>query len=140
MIKLIILLAIIPLFTSAFMVNYSNDVFAEKSITFEPKSLYKIGDNSYLLIFNGCTGSEPISADEIEIVSDTETLLLVAHAEQDRVIPPEECRVLEVQIRANDPASISIQVSSLGVNIPINPEELEEKTLSFSKEYVQMGI
>jgi len=140
MIKIIILLAIIPLFTSGVMMNYSNEVFAEKSITFEPKSLFEIGDNSYLLIFIGCTGSEPISADEIEIVSDTETLLLVAHAEADRVIPSQECRVLEVQIRANDPASISIQVSSLGINIPINPEELEDDTLSFAKEDVKMGF
>ena len=58
--KIIILLAIIPLFTSGVMMNYSNEAFAEKSITFEPKSLFKIGDNSYLLIFIGCTGSEPI--------------------------------------------------------------------------------
>jgi len=138
--NIIILLAIIPLFTFVVMMNYSNEAFAEKSITFEPKSLFEIGDNSYLLIFKGCTGSEPISADEIEIVSDTETLLLVAHAEEDRVIPPEECRVLEVQIRANDPASISIQVSSLGINTPINPEELEDDTLSFAKEDVKMGF
>ena len=140
MIKFIIFLAIIPLFTSGVMMNYYDEAFAERSITFEPKSLYKIGDNSYLLIFIGCTGSEPISADEIEIVTDTETVLLVAHAEQDRVIPSEECRVLEVQIRANDPASISIQVSSLGVNIPINPEELEDDTLSFAKVDVKMGF
>lgn len=140
MIKFIILLAIIPLFTSGVMMNYSNEAFAERSITFEPRSLFKLGDNSYLLIFNACTGSEPIRAGEIEIVTDTETLLLVSHAEEDRVIPRGICRVLEVQIRANDPASISIQVSSLGVNVPINPEELEDDTSSVAKADVKMGF
>ena len=138
--KTIIFLAIIPLFTSAFMVNYSNEAFAEKSLVIDPKSLIHIRDNVYLLIFEGCTGSEPISADEIEIISDTETLLLVQHAEEDRVIQPEECAVLEVQIRAEDPHSITIVAESLGISHSIDPEELQKDALSYGRADVRVGF
>lgn len=138
--KILIFFAIIPLFTSAFMVNYYDEAFAEKSITFEPKSLIHMQDNVYLLIFEGCTGSEPISADEIEIVSDIETLLLVEHTVEDRVIPPQECRFLEVLIQAEDPRSITIVVESLGISHQIDPEELQKDALSYARSDVRMGI
>jgi len=139
MIKIIILLAIIPLFTSVVMMNYSNEAFAEKSLVIDPKSLIHIRDNVYLLIFEGCTGSEPILVDEIEIISDTETLLLVDQAE-DRVIPPEECRFLEVQIRAEDPHSITIVAESLGISHSIDPEELQKDALSYGRADVRVGF
>jgi len=139
MIKIIILLAIIPLFTSVVMMNYSNEAFAEKSITFDPKSLIHLRDNAYLLIFEGCTGSEPISLDEIEIVSDTETFLLVEYVEG-RVIPPQECRFLEVQIRAEDPHSITIVAESLGISHSIDPEELQKDALSYARADVRIGL
>jgi len=137
--KILIFFAIIPLFTSAFMVNYYDEVFAEKSIVIKPKSLIHLRDNVYLLIFEGCTGSEPISVDEIKIVSDTETLLLVEYAEG-RVIPPQECRFLEVQIQAEDPHSITIVVESLGISHQIDPEELQKDALSYARADVRMGI
>ena len=112
----------------------------EKSLVIDPKSLIYLQDNTYLLIFEGCTGSEPISADEIKIVSDTETLLLVQHAEKGRVIQPEECVVLEVQIKAEDPSSIMFVSEILGISQSIDPENLEKDTLSYGKVDVQMGI
>jgi len=137
--KILILFAIIPLFTSAFMLNYSNEAFAEKSLVIKPKSLIYLQDNAYLLIFEGCTGSEPISVDEIKIVSDAETLLLVEYVEG-RVIPPQECRFLEVQIQAEDPNSIIIVVESLGISHQIDPDELQKDALSYARADVQMGI
>jgi len=121
------------------MVNYYDEVFAEKSIVIKPKSLIHLRDNVYLLIFEGCTDSEPISLDEIKIVSDTETFLLVEYVEG-RVIPPQECRFLQVQIQAEDPHSITIVVESLGISHQIDPEELQKDALSYARADVRMGI
>jgi len=123
---------IIPLFTSVFMVNYSNESFAEKSLVINPKSLIHMQDNVYLLIFEGCTGSESIMINELEIVSDTETLLLVEYAEG-RSIPPQECRFLQVQIQAEDSSSITIVVESLGISHSIDPKELQKDALSYAE-------
>jgi len=136
---IIILLVIIPLFTSAFMVNYSNEAFAEKSLVINPKSLIHIQDNVFLLIFEGCTGSESIMINEIGIVSDTETLLLVEY-DEGNAIPPQECRLLRVQIQAEDSSSITIVVESLGISLSIDPEELEKDALSYGKSDVRMGF
>jgi len=121
------------------MVNYSNESFAEKSLVINPKSLIHMQDNVYLLIFEGCTGSESILIDELEIVSDTETLLLVEYAEG-RDIPPQECRFLEVQIQAEDSSSITIVVESLGISHSIDPKELQKDALSYARADVQMGF
>lgn len=130
---------IIPLFTSVFMVNYSNESFAEKSLVINPRSLIHMQDNVYLLIFQGCTGSESIMIDELKIVSDTETLLLVEY-DQGRAIPPQECRFLQVLIQAEDSSSITIVVESLGISHSIDPKELQKDALSYARVDVQMGF
>ena len=137
--KILIVFVIVSLFTSGLSANYYDKIFAETSFQIIPKSLFRLYENVYLLIFEGCTGNETIMADEVKIVSDFETVLLIQHAEEDRVIPAEECRILEVQIHANDPKSISIQIERLGVNATINPAELQTK-ISFQREYVQMAF
>jgi len=121
------------------MVNYSNESFAEKSLVINPKSLIHMQDNVYLLIFEGCTSSESIMIDELEIVSDTETLLLVEYA-GGGAIPPQECRFLQVQIQAEDSSSITIVVESLGISHSIDPKELQKDALSYGRTDVQMGF
>jgi len=130
--KIILLLTMIPLFTSAFTINYFDDAFAAiQDFSVDPKSLFHLRDDIYLLIFQGCAGSNAISADEISIVSDTDKVSLKDQAEEDREIPAYECPILEVLIHADDPYSISIEIESLGIKIPIDPDELPENSLTF---------
>jgi len=135
----LIIFALIPLILSIGIVPVIpfSDA-AEKSLVIDPKSLIHLRDNTYLLIFEGCTGSKPISADEIKIVSDTETLLLVQHAEKGRVIQPDECVVMEVQIKAEDPSSIMFVSEILRISQSIDPENLKKDTLSYGRVDVQM--
>lgn len=132
--KIILLLTMIPLFTSAFTINYFDDAFAAvPDFSVDPKSLFHLRDDIYLLIFQGCTGSKAINTDEISIVSDTDKVSLVDQASEDREIPPNECPILEVLIHANDPYSISIEIESLGIKISIDPDELSEESLTYHR-------
>jgi len=132
--KIILLFTMIPLFTSAFTINYFDDAFAAvEDFSVDPKSLFHLRDDIYLLIFQGCTGRNEINTDEISIVSDTDKVSLRDQAEEDRVIPANECPILEVLIHADDPYSISIEIESLGIKIPIDPDELSEESLDFHR-------
>jgi len=138
--KILIIFSIVSLFTSGYIFNYSENVFADKSLQIVPKSLFHLYDNTYLFIFEGCTGNETISAEDIKIISDIETVSLIDHTVDDRVLPAEECRILEVLLDVLDPKSISIQVESLAFNYTINLDDMERKKLSFEREYVKMGF
>ena len=137
--KIILLFTMIPLFTSAFTINYFDDAFAAiEDFSVDPKSLFHLRDDIYLLIFQGCTGSKEINADEISIVSDIDKVSLIDQAEDDRVIPANECPILEVLIHADDPYSISIEIESLGIKISIDPDEISEESLDFHRADVKV--
>ena len=132
--KIILLFTMIPLFTSAFTINYFDDAFAAiEDFSVDPKSLFHLRDDIYLLIFQGCAGSKAINADEISIVSDTDKVSLIDQAEEDRIILAYECPILEVLIHADDPYSISIEIESLGIKIPIDPDKLSVESLDFQR-------
>jgi len=137
--KIILLFTMIPLFTSAFTINYFDDAFAAvQDFSVDPKSLFHLRDDLYLLIFQGCTGNKAINTDEISIVSDTDTVSLRDQAEEDRVIPAYECPILEVLIHADDPYSISIEIESLGIKIPIDLDEISEESLDIHRADVKV--
>jgi len=137
--KILIILTIVSLFTSGYILNYYENAFAAESLKIVPKSLFHLYDNTYLFIFEGCTGNETIRSEDVKIISDIETVLLIDQAEDDRVLPAEECRILEVLLDALDPKSISIQVETLAFNYTINFDELPTN-ISFQREDVQMGF
>jgi len=137
--KIILFYAMTSLFTSAFTINYFDDAFAAiEDFSVDPKSLFHLRDDIYLLIFQGCAGSKTINADEITIVSDTDKVSLIDQAEEDREIPAYECPIIEVLIHADDPYSISIEIESLGIKIPIDPDELPEYSLTFHRADVKV--
>jgi hypothetical protein len=79
---------------------------------------------TFLFEFEGCSGDQTINASDISVVSDKETVLLAKFVAEQRTIPPGSCNLLEVQIRANDPSSIKVVISSLDVV----PAKIDEPT------------
>ena len=78
-------------------------------------------------------------ARDISVVSDRETVLLTKFAGEQRTILPGVCNLIEIQIRADDPSSIKVVISSLGVEVPAKlekpaegPEPIEDDTLDDS--------
>jgi len=138
--KILIILTIVSLFSSGYVLSYYENAFAVESLQITPKNLFYLYDNTYLFIFEGCTGNETIKAEDVKIISDIETVFLIDQAEDDRVLPSEECRILEVLINALDTNSISIQIESLDFNFTMNTAEVERKKLSFQREDVKMGF
>jgi hypothetical protein len=78
---------------------------------------------TFLFKFEGCTGDQTINANDISVVSDKETVLLTKFVGEEREIPPGICNKLEVQIRADDPSSIKVVISSLEVEVPAKLDE-----------------
>jgi len=78
---------------------------------------------TFLFEFEGCTGDQTININDILVVSDKETVLLTKFVAEERTIPPGSCNLLEVQIRADDPSSIKIDIPSLGVKEPVQLDE-----------------
>ncbi|KAG2473270.1 MAG: hypothetical protein NPMRTH4_1470003 [Nitrosopumilales archaeon] len=138
--KILVIFSIVSLFTTGYIFNYYENAFAAESFQIVPKSLFHLYDNTYLFIFEGCTGNETIRAEDVKIISDIETVSLIEHAEEDRVLPPAECRIFKVLLDVLDPKSISIQVESLAFNYTINLDDVERKKLSFQREDVKMGF
>jgi len=90
----------------------------------ESKSLTELQiPGTFLFKFEGCTGDQSINAKDILVVSDKETLLLTKFVGNERVIPPGVCNKLEIQIRADDPASIKVVIPSLDVEVFANIDE-----------------
>lgn len=114
--------------------------FADESITINPSSLLPIRDDIYLLIFEVCAGSESISINQINVLSDIDSVILVQYAERDVSILSEECRQFEVQIKSTDPNKISIQSDALGFDIPIDYESIRDSPVSFQNVEVTMGM
>gem|GEM_PF-5468580 len=80
---------------------------------------------TFLFKFEGCTGDQTIIADDISVVSDKETVLLTKFVADKRIILPGTCNLLEVQIRADDPSSIKVVISSLEVPVKLD-ESIKE--------------
>ena len=79
---------------------------------------------TYLVTFEGCTGFDPIHADDIHVASDLDVVLVVDYAEKDRIIPPGTCGTLEAQIKAEDPDSIRVLI--LGEEVSYKGMEKED--------------
>ncbi len=82
---------------------------------------------TFLFELEGCTGDQTINASDISVVSDKETVLLTKFVGEERTILPSSCNLLEVQIRADDPSSIKVVISSLD----IVPAKLDESINEF---------
>ena len=80
---------------------------------------------TFLFEFEGCSGDQTITASDISVISDKETVLLTKFVAEERTITPGSCNLLEVQIRADDPNSIKVVISSLDVEVPA---EIDEST------------
>ena len=72
-------------------------------------------EGTYLVKFEGCSGSKYISIDDIVIASDTETLKAAPPGSEGRIISPGHCGAAEIQIRADNPDSISVVVPSMAI-------------------------
>jgi len=71
-------------------------------------------EGTYLVMFEGCSGNEYVSLEDIVITSDTETMKAVTPGtEGSRVISPGRCGTGEFQIRADNPDSIKVMVTSM---------------------------
>ena len=88
----------------------------------ESKSVIELQiPGTFLFKFAGCTGNQTIDLNDVSVVSDKETVLLAKFG--DREIPPGVCSTLEIQIRADDPASIKVVISSLDIEVPVKLDE-----------------
>jgi len=90
----------------------------------ESKSLTELQiPGTFLFKFEGCSGDQTISLNDISVVSDKETVLLTKFVGEQREIPSGVCNNLEIQIRADDPNSIKVVITSLDLEIFANPDE-----------------
>jgi len=78
---------------------------------------------TFLFEFEGCSGDQIMNMSDISVVSDKETVLLAKFVAEERTITPGSCNLLEVQIRADDPNSIKVVISSLDVEVPAKIDE-----------------
>ena len=72
-------------------------------------------EGTYLVLFNGCTGHDYLSLDDIVVASDTETVSAAPPGAEGRILSPGKCGTAEIQIRADDPDSISVVVPSMSI-------------------------
>jgi hypothetical protein len=103
---------------------------------------------TFLFEFEGCTGDQTINASDISVVSDKETVLLTKFVGEERTILPGSCNLLEVQIRADDPSSIKVVISSLDIEVPakldesineVEPNEVDELQIIHKSPRAQMN-
>lgn len=136
------LFSLIALFSLLGMVtSLSMDSFAEQTLTVKPHDLLQVHDDNYLLIFEACTGSEPVNVEEIQVISDIDSVLLMQYAERETQIPLEECRQFEVQIKSVDPNTISIRSAMLDLDVPVDYESfLTDDYVHLQNVDVAMGI
>jgi len=78
---------------------------------------------TFLFKFEGCTGDQTINLNDVSVVSDKETVLVTKFANEEREVQPGVCNTLEIQIRADDPASIKVVISSLDIEVPVKLDE-----------------
>ena len=99
-----------------------------RSIEEKRKSVFTITTKSviearipgtYLFTFEVCTGENAsLKIKDVLIASDVEVIQAVStYAEQERDIPSNVCRILEFQVKADDPSSIKVVIPSLDVEV-----------------------
>jgi len=138
--KIIILLAIIPLFTSAFVGNYF-EIFAEPPTT-EPKFKVKSVIESkipgtYIYTIEACTG-QTLRAGDVYVSSDKEIVGLVPEGVEDRIIEEGTCGVWEIHIQADNPEEIRVMVPSpIAENTMVQAEVLVEQLKSPLKQMAE---
>jgi len=100
---------------------------------------------TFLFEFEGCTGDQTINASDVSVVSDKETVLLTKFVGEERTILPGSCNLLEVQIRADDPSSIKVVISSLEVPVKLDesikqvePSQVDELQIIHKSPLAQM--
>jgi len=72
-------------------------------------------EGTYLVEFKGCSGHKYLSIDDIVIASDTETVSAAPPGAEGRIISPGQCGTAEIQIRADNPDSITVVVPSMAI-------------------------
>jgi len=72
-------------------------------------------EGTYLVTFEGCSGHKYLSLDDIVIASDAETVSAAPPGAEGRIISPGQCGTAEIQIRADNPDSISVVVPSMAI-------------------------
>jgi len=72
-------------------------------------------EGTYLVMFDGCTGHDYLSLDDILVASDVETVTAAPPGAEGRILSPGKCGTAEIQIRADDPDSISVVVPSMSI-------------------------
>jgi len=72
-------------------------------------------EGSYLVKFEGCSGNKHLSLGDIVITSDAETVSAAPPGAESRIISPGRCGTAEIQIRADNPDSITVVVPSMAI-------------------------
>jgi len=72
-------------------------------------------EGTYLVEFQGCSGPKYLMLDDIVVSSDTETVSAAPPGAEGRIISPGRCGTAEIQIRADDPDSITVVVPSMAI-------------------------
>lgn len=72
-------------------------------------------EGTFLVRFDGCTGHDYISLDDIVVASDVETVTAAPPGSEGRILSPGKCGTAEIQIRADDPDSITVVVPSMSI-------------------------
>jgi hypothetical protein len=72
-------------------------------------------EGTYLVTFEGCSGDKYVNLDDIVISSDTEVISVVPPGTEGIVVSPGTCRIVEYQIRADDPDSIRVMVPAMAI-------------------------
>jgi len=65
---------------------------------------------SYIFTFEACAGKYPIGVGDVMVSSDTEVISLIPEKQKGGEIPPSVCKVMHINIKAEDPNSINIFV------------------------------
>jgi len=80
-----------------------------KPYTVDTLSVIKsVTEGSYIFTFEACAGKQPIGVGDVMISSDTEVISLIPEIQKGSVIPLGVCKVMHINIKAEDLNSISI--------------------------------
>ncbi len=87
-----------------------------QAMIFDLKSVLELQiEGTYLVTFEACSGDKYVNLDDIVISSDTEVIPIVPPGTEGRVVSPGICRIVEYQIRADDPDSIRVMMPAMAI-------------------------
>jgi len=82
-----------------------------KLYAIDPLSVIEsVTEGSYIFTFEACAGKHPIGVGDVMVSSDTEVISLIPEKHKGSIIPLGVCKVMHINIKAEDPNSISIFV------------------------------